>query len=297
MQRFFDDELGFIKNPLSSKEKRIRAFLVGVCGLFIVAIGFVEQLTAFQLGLSFFYAIPILLAVEMAGARTGVFFSFLSSVSWFISDRFSNQHYDHFLLPYWNALVQFCFFMMVVMIFSQWRKEKASARMDSLTGVGNRQAFYEWTELEIARSKRYKHAFCVAYIDCDDFKKVNDLYGHGTGDRFLCTMANTITDCLRSTDRVARLGGDEFGILMCETGSESAHIPMERIRSQFEKSLKSVWPVTLSVGVVAFENVPGSTREAIDLADDLMYSVKQHGKDQMRIESYHGPSLHTIAVS
>ena len=102
------------------------------------------------------------------------------------------------------------------------RHQAELARTDDLTGLANRRHFFELSEAEIQRARRYAHPFSLAYIDFDHFKEVNDSRGHAEGDRLLRAATHTILDNIRSTDVMARTGGDEFAVLMPETGPEAA---------------------------------------------------------------------------
>ena len=98
-------------------------------------------------------------------------------------------------------------------------------------------------------------------------------------------MAETIQKNIRSTDIAARFGGDEFVVLLPETGEKSAQVVIEKIQKELLHITKiNKWPVTLSVGAVTFKSVIGSLDKMIKRADNLMYSVKQNGKNMIRQE-------------
>lgn len=111
-------------------------------------------------------------------------------------------------------------------------KEQELARIDPLTHVSNRRAFYELAEIEIVRARRNGCPLSVAYMDVDNFKFVNDDLGHATGDLVLVTIASTLRSELRASDIVARLGGDEFAILLPETDAESAQAVLDKLRAR-----------------------------------------------------------------
>ncbi|HTC77354.1 MAG TPA: diguanylate cyclase, partial [Terriglobales bacterium] len=95
--------------------------------------------------------------------------------------------------------------------------EKELSRSDPLTGLPNRRAFYEVALAEADRARRYRHPLSLAYLDVDNFKQVNDDYGHDAGDELLVRVAEVLRRNLRNNDIVARLGGDEFAMLLPET--------------------------------------------------------------------------------
>ncbi|MBI1928984.1 GGDEF domain-containing protein [Candidatus Poribacteria bacterium] len=157
------------------------------------------------------------------------------------------------------------------------------SRTDALTQVANRRLFYHLADMEISRARRNASPFTMAYLDLDNFKLMNDRFGHRIGDTLLCLVASTIQKNLRRSDTVARLGGDEFAILLPETGREAADEVLDRLRKLLlDLMSEKGWPVTLSVGAMTFIHPPDSVDEMIRSADDLMYSVKQSSKNMIQ---------------
>jgi diguanylate cyclase (GGDEF)-like protein len=164
-------------------------------------------------------------------------------------------------------------------------KEKTLSRTDSLTKILNRRAFTESAETEIYRARRYKHPFTIVFMDLDNFKAVNDTFGHSAGDKLLDLVAQTIKNNMRSSDLIGRLGGDEFSILMPETGFESADISMRRLQLKLLDIMqRNGWPVTFSIGMVTYTTPPDSIEDIIRKADSVMYSVKNNGKNMIAHE-------------
>ncbi|MCL6417261.1 GGDEF domain-containing protein [Aestuariirhabdus sp. Z084] len=129
---------------------------------------------------------------------------------------------------------------------------------------------------ELVRSSRYEHILSLAYIDIDNFKLVNDSLGHPAGDQLLIEVASSLKKSLRATDTVARLGGDEFSCLLPETGQEEAKAAFSKASELLIRRMKGRnWSVTFSVGIVTFETMPEDIKEAMKVADELMYSVKK----------------------
>ncbi len=154
---------------------------------------------------------------------------------------------------------------------------------DPLTRLYNRRALYEHLDREFNRSRRYGNAFAVAMLDIDHFKRVNDTYGHSTGDQVLALVARTLSETVRRTDIVGRYGGEEFLILAPETPLAAAHILAERIRSAVEARTAAADgcpAVTISVGVACSETVQAETSEAlVQLADGALYTAKDRGRN------------------
>ena len=163
-------------------------------------------------------------------------------------------------------------------------KEKELARLDTLTGLANRRAFYEALEKERARAHRYGRPLTVAYLDVDDFKRINDSQGHAIGDMVLVTMAQTLSENLRLNDVVARLGGDEFAILLPETDVTAAESVVRKVQDLLRAEMEAYgWHITFSIGVANFLDPPESLETMIRTADELMYTAKAAGKNSLSL--------------
>lgn len=155
---------------------------------------------------------------------------------------------------------------------------------DGLTGLYNHRFIFERLEEEIAKVARYGRPLSIIMLDIDNFKQVNDTFGHRAGDEVILSVAHAIMASLRKTDVAGRYGGEEFLVLLPETDLKAAHIVAEKIRNtvallQFEtKDLA----VTISAGVAEAEK--GESFEAlINRADAKLYTAKRNGKN--RVES------------
>lgn len=153
---------------------------------------------------------------------------------------------------------------------------------DALTGLYNRRHFNAELEREFMRSKRYGGNLCIAIIDIDFFKKINDTYGHLCGDYVLKEVAYLILENFRKTDMVFRYGGEEFVVIMTETSLKNSLIPLERLRKTIENNNfiykgKKI-TVTISIGVET--NQTDTTDEFLNNADKALYQAKQNGRNQ-----------------
>ena len=123
----------------------------------------------------------------------------------------------------------------------------------------------------------------VAYIDLDNFKQINDQFGHAAGDVLLRVVAETLQTNLRRTDIIARMGGDEFVVLLPETNEESARIAIAKVRDSLLGIMaQNKWAVTFSIGAITFFSFAANPDELIRKVDELMYSVKVGGKNNIR---------------
>jgi diguanylate cyclase (GGDEF)-like protein/PAS domain S-box-containing protein len=166
-------------------------------------------------------------------------------------------------------------------------REKELARTDYLTGAANARFFHELVQQEIGRFGRYRRPFTIAYVDLDNFKTVNDLFGHSIGDKVLCTVVQHANSQLRKTDFVARLGGDEFAFLLTETDSAAALTTISKIHQGLLSEMqRNDWPVTFSIGVLTCIDTPRTADELVKMADGLMYSVKNSGKNAIHYAVY-----------
>ena len=153
---------------------------------------------------------------------------------------------------------------------------------DELTGLYNKRFFKMQLGVETARSKRTGQPCCMAILDFDNFKEINDSLGHSEGDRFLTEVGLLMRDRLRPTDFLCRLGGDEFGILMPATGLVDA-IGIARRLQQFITDIH--WKkciTTASIGMAEFDPAEKvSLEEFFNLADIELYRAKKDGKNRI----------------
>ncbi len=157
--------------------------------------------------------------------------------------------------------------------------------IDDLTGIFNRRHFLELFERERKISVRYKHPLSLLIIDADHFKRVNDTYGHDTGDIVLKTLTKQIEKSIRDTDILARFGGEEFIVLLPETDLKMAVSSAERICRIVEESPISfsggTLNITVSIGASVINDKYNSTEEIIKGADLALYKAKESGRNRV----------------
>ena len=160
------------------------------------------------------------------------------------------------------------------------------ATTDSLTRLKNRRMFYSQAEQNLATCRRHGHDMSVLLLDIDHFKKVNDTYGHHSGDEVLVRIAQLLSGIARHGDTVARFGGEEFAVLLPETNRLGAAVMAQRIRAVIEKEEIVVEgrqiPVTVSIGVatLAAEEVE-SIDQLLNIADRRLYPAKNNGRNRI----------------
>src|SRR5205823_2501098 len=161
------------------------------------------------------------------------------------------------------------------------------ARTDPLTGLPNRRAFLERLSDELARAKRTGGPVCIAYLDVDNFKHLNDRQGHLEGDEFLRRIAQAIKDTVRATDVAARLGGDEFAVLFADAKRIAVEALAQRLLARI-RALGDRYPgldLGASVGMAWFEHAPEEPELLLQRADGAMYEAKTAGKHRFALWS------------
>jgi len=273
---------------LTYLDNRPRSVTFMLSLVLIGCLGLIDYWTGPELSVSIFYLLPISLTAWLLGRRWAMVMSGIAMLSWLWADVAYGELRQGFI-PYWNALIRFGYFLIVSYLFAFIRgrleRERILSRTDPLTGAMNKLAFSELAEHELNRVKRYQHPLSLAYIDLDNFKHVNDTWGHKTGDKLLITVVDTLQGVMRRTDLVARLGGDEFVVVMIETKPAEARQAFMKAQASLLTAMKeNGWPVTFSIGIVTFLEPPETVEGLLHVADTLMYRAKRRGKNRVAYE-------------
>jgi diguanylate cyclase (GGDEF)-like protein len=167
-------------------------------------------------------------------------------------------------------------------------RDARSSGIDDLTNLPNRRAFAEAAAAELVRTRRTGRPLGLALIDIDDFKHVNDTFGHSTGDRVLCDVADVLREHFREIDLPARVGGEEFAVLLPETDLTGAREAVERFvmalsEHEFGDGHTRPYGVTASAGVAASADLGIET--LLEVADRALYRAKENGKNQVHTDS------------
>jgi diguanylate cyclase (GGDEF)-like protein len=286
--------------PDETVKKVSKTVWIGLGVLLLSMVAFLDYITGVEFSFSLFYLLPISLISWAINERFGLAFAFLSSCVWIGVDIWSgNSNRTSNLFAYmWNATTRLGFFLLPVFMIRLNRalqREKELARTDFLTGVLNARFFHELAQMEINRSVRYKRPFTLAFIDVDNFKTINDTFGHTTGDIVLRAIGMNIKTHLRRTDIVARVGGDEFVVLLPETNAQIAPVAISNMqRALLNEMNENGWSVTFSIGVLTLSDPRLSVDEMLGRTDQLMYIVKNSGKNNIQYAIH--PTEETYAL-
>lgn len=157
---------------------------------------------------------------------------------------------------------------------------------DRLTGLLNRGTWENLVDAEYERYRRYGQATSLVMFDIDNFKPVNDTYGHLAGDEVIRDTAQITRNSIRQSDSAGRYGGEEFGIILPETDAENARIICERIRDAIEKSIVTTSAgdeirYTVSMGIAQLTGQPENHMQWMQKADEALYAAKENGRNQV----------------
>jgi diguanylate cyclase (GGDEF)-like protein len=184
-----------------------------------------------------------------------------------------------FIIPVFAGLL---FGLLLAHIKLLSEKLSKMAYTDSLTKIYNRLHFAHFLDAEIDKVKRYGGTFSIIFFDLDNFKEVNDNFGHLVGDEVLEKVTEIVSDANRSADIFARYGGEEFIILAPETDLSGASIHAERLRNDIESyEFQTIGHITSSFGVAEFNAVDDNVESILERADIALYMAKDLGRNRV----------------
>lgn len=270
------------------KNKKIILFLILPTTMAVLIALEVFVSAAYGISLTIFFFVPVSLTIWGVGKREGIFVLIVSVFLIFIIHVLKARP-SNALSHYWHlssqSIILFIVALILIALKNSLQKAESLSRTDYLTGAVNARHFYELAGSEKTRAERFGQPLSIVYLDIDNFKEINDAFGHHHGDRLLRKTVETIKSRIRSIDTLARLGGDEFALLLPNAGYKEAHDIIMRIHdsisSNFENNNKVV---TFSIGAVTSPAVNHSIEEMINEADRLMYASKLGGKNSFRHE-------------
>ena len=252
--------------------------------LSVVLISIADYSIATNISLSTCYIVPISLTTRYTSKQTGISLSIFSGFGWYLAEAAKFQL--NFTILFWNTIVCLSVFVTVVYLLdtlkNAYEREKKLACIDGLTQVYNRRYFIDKLAIESKRAIRYQRYLTVVYFDVDNFKAVNDRFGHSRGDKLLVLIADTVKNTIRKTDTIARLGGDEFALLLPEIDYQAARLVLNRVLQRLTQAVKQhELEVGFSIGAVTFSESPCSVEQMLERVDKLMYRAKLEGKNRL----------------
>ena len=260
-------------------------------------LGWIDYLTGVEIRAVLFYLFPVGFVAWFNGKASALIIAGASSVAWALAE-FNLNTYSSGLPAAWNLLSVTVVFSLLGVTVAHLRleqsrlvaahrrthelleREERVSRTDVTTGLANAREFLERLESEVARSLRDSKPLCLIYVDLDNFKSINDRYGHLAGDTILREVGTAMRTQLRATDIPARLGGDEFAALLWNTTPDDATSAGERLVEAIVELGREFEgpPLGASIGVVWFDSPPESAASALRAADAAMYQAKGSGK-------------------
>ena len=270
--------------------RRLLAFALA----YVFFLGIADAATGFELSLSIFYLVPVAVSAWYAGRLAGLAMAAISASTWFLADMLAGHAYSSWVIAVWNALVRFGYFVITAhllnLLHGRLDLERQLARTDSLSGALNRRAFREQLDYALALAARNGKPLTLAYLDLDDFKRINDTLGHAAGDETIRSVVRVLTEATRRIDIVARIGGDEFALLLPNTNLAGAKRLLHKAQTALDAaSVHEQHPIRCSIGAVTFSKDMPDCDQALGAADALMYRVKSAGKNAIECRNYADP--------
>jgi diguanylate cyclase (GGDEF)-like protein len=214
----------------------------------------------------------------------------------------SNQRKNQFLISVITGTILMLILLLYLSIRERSLKLKMSqlAMTDDLTGCPNRRNAMYQAKVMLSNQVNKKGSMIIAILDVDNFKAINDTYGHDIGDKALQNLTLIVTDALRETDVIGRYGGEEFIILLPNAGEKEIRMIFSRIQSALKNHIceynggNLALPITVSIGATIVSHVPDELAEKeqklllhniIKKADNKTYEAKEEGKDQLKLDT------------
>jgi diguanylate cyclase (GGDEF)-like protein len=268
----------------------------------VALVGLLDYVKGPWLSFALLYVTPVLAAAWWLGRGPALLAGLTAGLAWFEAEAWGHRGEPTRVLM-WNSMSRLVMLLamaaMVVRIREDRRRLKdvnaqlaelltgaeKLARTDPLTGLPNRRAFLERLSDELARARRNAAPVCIAYLDVDNFKHLNDQRGHAEGDEFLRHIAHAIKDTVRATDVATRLGGDEFAVLFTEAKRIAIEALAHRLLARV-RALGDRYPdldLGASVGMAWFVASPDDPEMLLQRADHAMYEAKTAGKHRFAL--------------
>ena len=252
--------------------------------MWLIGVSLADYFTSsyYLLEFSPFYLVPVSFFSWFVGKRSGLAVAILSVIIRVVIPLRNAPR----PVVSWDALILSALYISATFIIVQlkhlYQRERDLSRIAPLTQIANRRALFEAASQAKRLAERNRVPLSIAYVDVDNFKQLNDGFGHNAGDRLLAMAAATIASRLRPSDVVARIGGDEFAVLLPGANRDDAAAIMRRVERDLQQAMQEHrWPVTFSIGIASFVSPLGSVPEMLAAADQAMYVGKRRGRKGM----------------
>lgn len=265
-------------------------------------VGLLDYVTGPWLSFALLYVTPVLAAAWWLGRGPALLAGMTAGIAWFEAEAWGHRGEPTRVLM-WNSMSRLVMLVAMAAMVVRIREDRRRlrdinarladllsgaeklARTDPLTGLPNRRAFLERLGDELNRAQRNGAPVCIAYLDVDNFKRLNDQRGHVEGDEFLRRIAAAVKETVRASDVAARLGGDEFAVLFADAKriavEQLAHRLLARVRALGDR-----YPgldLGASVGMAWFDVPPDAAEKLLQRADGAMYDAKSAGKHRFAL--------------
>lgn len=251
--------------------------------LLLLVITWADTVTGFEFTFSLFYLLPIAVSALFGRPFLAYCTAIVAAGAWTASELLSGKIYAQHLVLVWNIFVRegflLAFTLLLVWLVKSLRMLKVLSNFDALTNLPNRRYFIEQADAMLALVKRQHGVGCLAYIDLDNFKQLNDSLGHQAGDEVLKLAAIAIRCSIRPYDIAGRLGGDEFAIFMAHVNPQVGDLALQKVQQVFERQMQTMQlPVRMSIGIDYVSNDQQDLTELLASADARMYAIKRAHK-------------------
>jgi diguanylate cyclase (GGDEF)-like protein len=286
------------ESPTLSRPARLLGVAAALAS--VIAIAWLDALVPNEIALVLLYLVPVAACGWWLGGRATALVATAAAVGFLVSDLVSRAP-PSLSISLWHGFTAHVVFLGLGISMARVRvardhlaaanrrlsehleRESTLARTDPRTGLPNVRAFLDHLRTEVARRRRDGRPMSVAYLDIDNFKLVNDIYGHAAGDELLGRIGEGIRDSVRAGDVFARVGGDEFAVAFAETAGTDVLAIAQRLAARIRSvgSFYSLARADCSIGIASFEVTPDDPELILHSADAAMYEAKQKGKGRI----------------
>lgn len=261
-----------------------------VCIILTTGLIYADILTGYSTKFASIYIVLVALVAWMTHKEASIKILILIIITRFLILWYEtkvpdfNHSYDYINLLI-STLAIILIYIIVLSLKEFVAEVTSNAQNDSLTSLFSRKYINDVMPIILGEMRRHGRLMSIMFLDCDNFKGMNDNFGHAAGDKVLRIIAESILDTIRVGDIPVRLGGDEFIVFFFETSGLQLKAVIDRCVSKLDEEMKNRgWPVTFSVGVVEFHILPENIDDAIAYVDHVMYRAKREGKNRVIYE-------------